>query len=166
MAQTETSKVLTDFEKGLKLLHASKYKEAIGIFEKLIAGKELENQMADRARVYRNICQEKLSPPEFTPKSFDDFVDLAVLHFNRRELEQSAEYLTKAAKLDGNQAIIHYLTALIECQRANHEAAQAALKKAIEATPELQIRARNDQDFAAMREMNTFRKLVGLEERK
>lgn len=166
MAQTETSKVLTDFEKGLKLLHSSKYKEAIGIFEKLVADKELENQMADRARVYRNICREKLNPPEFTPKSFDDFIDLAVLHFNRRELEKSAEYLTKAAKLDGNPAIVLYLTALIECQRANHEAAQAALKKAIEATPELQIRARNDQDFAAMREMNAFRKLVGLEERK
>lgn len=98
MAETKTIKDVDNFERGIKLLFESQFEKALKIFGALIEDDDVSPTLSNRAKVYRNICQKKSTPPTYTPETFDDMLNMMVLHLNLRQLDKAEDYLLRAKK--------------------------------------------------------------------
>ena len=68
------------------LFFESQFEKALKIFGALIEDDDVSPTLSNRAKVYRNICQKKSTPPTYTPETFDDMLNMMVLHLNLRQL--------------------------------------------------------------------------------
>jgi len=160
MAETKTIKDVDNFERGIKLLFESQFEKALKIFGALMEDDDVSPTLSNRAKVYRNICQKKSTPPTYTPETYDDMLNMTVLHLNLRQLDKAEEYLLKAKEMNPEHEAVFYLEAVLECDRANYQQSLNALEKAIEMDPANLIRARNDSDFQAMQELPEFKEML------
>ncbi|MCD6452149.1 MAG: tetratricopeptide repeat protein [Acidobacteria bacterium] len=157
----EKDKALCLYEEGLFKLREGEYAEARKRFERIIKEFPERASICDRAKTYITICDRRLSEEIFTPKTAEDFYYLGIIHGNRGEYEEALSYYQKALGLSPNNEKILYLIAGAYAQLGKEKEAIKNLKRAIELNPANRILAREEDDFAPLREKKEFIKLTG-----
>jgi len=149
---------MTQFEGALKLFQHGDFAKAHQAFEQLatISAQDL----AQRARVYLNICSQKLSQPVLKLKTADDYYNYGVSMANQGNQEAAEEYLNKALKLAPQSDYIYYALATTQALRENVDGALENLQKAIDLNDRNRYLAQNDSDFAGLGEDPRFTELI------
>ena len=150
--------MLAQFESALKLFSANQFAKARSIFERLMAGAAPD--LAQRALVYLNICNQRLARPTVQFKTADDHYNYAVQMANRGNLEEAEEHLKKALKLAPTCDYIHYALASTSALRENAEESLAHLQEAIQLNGQNRYLAQNDPDFSSLGEDPRFTELL------
>ncbi len=147
-----------NYEVGLKALQAHKYDRAKTCFEKVVAGPSPE--LADRAAVHLNSCNQQMSHAVTTFKTPEEQFDYAVSLMNMGDYvsaRENLEALTKnAPKLD----FVWYGMATLNCLTGHFPEAIASLHQAIRLNPANRYQARNDGDFKNLADDPRFTELL------
>ena len=146
------------FENALQLFNQHQLARARGMFERL---KEIPSRdLAERARVYVRICDQRLSRTTLQLKTAEDFYNYAVGLANEGNAEESEQYLLKALKLSPKSDYIYYALATTYALRDDVNGALEHLLKAINLDERNRFQAQNDADFANLLEDPRFTELL------
>src|SRR5919204_4068764 len=74
------TQAVQNYESGLKAMQERKFDKAKGLLEKVIAGPSRE--LADRARVHLNTCNQQISKPSSSFKTLEEHFDYAISLMN------------------------------------------------------------------------------------
>jgi tetratricopeptide (TPR) repeat protein len=149
---------LERFENGLELFNQNQFSKARGIFERLKENPARE--LAERARVYVRICEQRLSRSTLQLKTAEDYYNYAVGLSNQGNAEESEEYLLKALKLSPKSDYIYYALATTYALRDDLDGALENLGKAIALNERNRYQAQNDAEFANLLEDPRFTELL------
>jgi tetratricopeptide (TPR) repeat protein len=149
------------FDEAARAFWNQNYEKAKELFDKLASGEVRE--VAERARVHLQLCNQKLGGPAPRPKTAEEYYTLGVGAVNARNLHEAIEHLGRADKLAPNQEHIRYALATAHALEGNAGAALEHLKSAITLRPANRIQARHDEDLAGLAADPRFRRLVGLQ---
>ena len=150
--------LVRNFETGVRSFQRQNYERAREIFGKLAQASVVE--VADRARTYLRMCEQRLGPKQVSPRSAAELYDLGVAQLNARQVEAALESLRRADKREPNRDYIQYALAAAHALRGDVESALEHLKAATESRPANRFRARNDEDFRSLASDPRFRRLV------
>ena len=142
------------FEKGLKALHQSKWREASKHFEKILQ-ETGESDLAQRSRRYLGVCHRNLA--KSGSKSSDPFL-LAVYESNRGNYDAALALCSRGGRKSKDERFA-YLAASVYSLTGDLEKASKLLALAIELNPKNRIHAYHDSDFEALRESSEHRDL-------
>ena len=146
------------FENALQLFNQHQLGRARGMFERLT---EIPSRdLAERARVYVRICDQRLSRTTLQLKTAEDFYNYAVGLANEGNAEESEQYLLKALKLSPKSDFIYYALATTCALRDDVNGALEHLLKAIELDERNRFQAQNDADFSNLLEDPRFTELL------
>lgn len=147
-APLEGSHQLALFERALKELHAEKWKQAAGAFERVMAESD-QPDLINRARRYLTIAEERLhGVREITS---DDPYLQAIYERNRGNFD-AALSIASAGGRRSKDARFAYLVASIHVALEDLDQAAEYLRTAIELDPMSRVHAFNDAEFEALRE--------------
>lgn len=149
---------LERFENALELFNQNQLGRARGIFARLSG--DPARDLAERARVYLSICEQRLSHTQLQLKTAEDHYNYAVGLANRGEAEEAEQHFLKALKLSPNADYIYYALATIYALRNDVDGALENLLKAIELNERNRFQAQNDADFAILLEDPRFTELL------
>ncbi len=139
------------FDKAVRAFHARDYAKALGLFEAAAQGPV--RKMAHSARLRAQMCKRRLALPALSLHTADDHYNYAVALINERKFPQAEQHLLLAIAQLPNSGHLYYALALCHGLAGNLRSAHANLKRAIELDPRNRSVARNDPDFAEIREM-------------
>ena len=149
---------MQNYEAGLKALQAHKYDRAKACFEKVVGGPSPE--LADRALVHLNSCNQQMSRVVNTFKTPEEQFDYAVSLMNMGDYvgaRENFEALTRnAPKLD----FVWYGMATLNCLTGHFPDAISSLQQAIRLNPANRYQARNDGDFKNLADDPRFTELL------
>ncbi len=152
------TQAVQNYEAGLKALQVHKYDKAKSYFEKVVAGPSPE--LADRASVHLNSCNQQLSRASNTFKTPEEQFDYAVSLMNMGDYvtaRENFDALTKnAPKLD----FVWYGVAALNCLTGRFPDAINSLNEAIRLNPANRYQARNDSDFKNLADDPRFTELL------
>ena len=152
------TQAVQNYEAGLKALQAHKYDRAKACFQKVVAGPSPE--LADRAGVHLNSCNQQMSRAVTTFKTPEEQFDYAVSLMNMGDYvsaRENFEALTKnAPKLD----FVWYGMATLNCLTGHFPEAISSLHQAIRLNPANRYQARNDGDFKNLADDPRFTELL------
>ena len=146
------------FENGLALFNEGQTSRARAVFAKLT--EDPVRELAERARVYLRICDQRLSRTTVQLKTADDYYNYAVGLANQGDADESEEYLKKALKLAPDADYVYYALASTYALREDVGGALEFLGKAIELNERNRYQAQNDADFAILLEDPRFTELL------
>lgn len=150
-----------NFEAAVKFLQKQNYEKAGEILKKLASSDPAD--IAERARVYLRLCEQKLQQECGGLKTAEDFYVAGVAELNARRAEHAIEYLTKACKLLPGHEEIEYTLAAAYALQGSVGAALEHLKISIDLRPENRFQARQDEDFHSLASEPRFVALVNAE---
>jgi len=156
--EIQFQKQLAQFESGVKLFNQGELSKARKTFERLASASAPD--LAQRARVYISICNQRLTPSVLHLKTADDYYNYAVSMTNQGHPEEAEQYLNKALKLAPKSDYIYYALATAFALRKNVEATLDNLQKAIQLNDRNRYLAQNDSDFADLGEDPRFTELL------
>lgn len=149
---------LKQFETAVRLLSGNQLAKSRNLFERLTAVPTPD--LAQRARIYLAICNQRLSKPSLQLKTADDYYNYGVHMANQGNLEEAEANLMKAMKLAPKSDYIYYALASTSALRENVEMALEHLEKAIQLSVQNRYLAQNDPDFASLGEDPRFTELI------
>ena len=147
-----------NFDIAARHLQRQNYEKAKELLERLLSSSAPE--VADRARVYLQLCEQKLGRPVPIPKTAADYYYLGVAELNARHLHLALAHLGKADKSEPNREHIRYALAAVHALLGNGNLALDHLRAAIEHRAENRFRASNDEDFQSLSADPRFLRLV------
>ncbi len=150
--------MLAQFESAVKLLNDNRFAKARNKFEKL--AEAATPDLAQRARMYLKVCNQRISRPTVELKSAEDHYNYGVQLANQGFLDEAEEYLQKALQLAPRFDYVHYALASTSALREDSEQAMAHLEHAIELNGRNRYLAQNDPDFASLIEDPRFTELL------
>ncbi len=156
--EIQHKKNMVQFESGVKLFNQGDFGKASEIFQAL--AKVSSPDLGQRARMYLNICSQRLARPVLRLKTADDFYNYAVSMANQGNRDEAETNLEKALKLEPKADHIYYALATTQAQRENVEGALESLQKAIELNARNRYLAQNDSDFEILGEDPRFTELI------
>jgi tetratricopeptide (TPR) repeat protein len=152
------TQAVQNYEAGLKALQAHKYDRAKACFEKVVGGPSPE--LADRASVHLNSCNQQMSRVVNTFKTPEEQFDYAVSLMNMGDYvgaRENFEALTRSCpKLD----FVWYGMATLNCLTGHFPEAITSLQQAIRLNPANRYQARNDGDFKNLADDPRFTELL------
>lgn len=151
-----------NYEAGLKALQQRKFDKAKALLEKVAKGPSRE--LADRAAVHLNTCNQQLAHTSTSFKTAEEHYDYAVSLMNSGEYEAARTHLEKILKQSPKADYAWYGLAILGCLNQRVEEALRNLSRAIELNPSNRIHARNDPDFEALADDPRFTELLYPEE--
>ncbi len=149
---------LKNYETAIGHLQKQRYDKAKNLLEKLAAGGPAE--VADRARVYLRLCDQKLRPASKPLKTFEDYYLAGVSELNARRLDRAIEYLGKAEKLDSKREECYYALAAAHALAGNADAALEHLSVSVRLRPQNRFQAQQDEDFQSLASDPRFASLL------
>jgi len=152
------AQAVQNYEVGLKFMQEHKYEKAKPFLEKIIAGGPKE--LADRARMHLNSCNQQLSSNATSFKSQDEHFDYAVSLMNSGQYDQSRSHMEKILKQNAKADFALYGLAVLDCLTSQVESALKNLSEAIRLNPQNRFQARNDSDFQNMADDPRFTELL------
>ena len=157
-AQTQYDDVLQQYEAAMKFFAQQKFDKARPLLEALSASPVRE--IADRARLHCNTCQQRLQAKRPSFGSAEEYYDAAVVQMNQARYDEADEYLQKAVKLAGKQAHVEYAFASLYALRNEVESSLVHLEEALKLDPSFRVLARTDDDFRIIEEDPRFTELL------
>ncbi|MBI4463978.1 MAG: hypothetical protein HY647_04675 [Acidobacteria bacterium] len=155
-------KTLAQFENGVKFFNKNEFQKARVVFERLSS--DPATDLAERARVYMRICEQRLSHSTLPMRSAEDFYNYGVRMANEGNLEGAEKALDRALKLAPKADHVLYALASTHALRENVEGVLEYLEKAIQLNVRNRYLAQNDPDFSKLMEDPRFTELIYPEE--
>ena len=152
------TQAVQNYEAGLKAVQERKFEKAKGLLEKVIAGPSKE--LADRARVHLNTCNQQLSKGSTSFKTLGEHYDFAVSLMNAGEHEEARGHMEKILKQNPKADFAFYGIALLDCLGNRSEDCLRNLNEAIKLNASNRFQARNDPDFKNMADDPRFTELL------
>ncbi len=147
-----------NYEAGLRALQEHKFDKAKASLQKVIGGPSKE--LADRASVHLNTCNQHLERATTQFKSTEEHFDYAVSLMNLGDYVQAREHLEKLQKQAPKADYVIYGLAALDCMTGHVEDSLRNLDEAIRMNPALRFQARNDSDFQNLAEDPRFTELL------
>ncbi len=149
---------LQSYEQALKALQQQKFDKAKPLLEKVVqAGPK---DLADRARMHLNICEQQLSKTQNRFASAEEHYDYAVSLMNMGDFVTAREHLEKIANQSPKLHFVWYGLAVLECLTGHTNESLQHLGEAIKLNPQVRFQARNDSDFRNMADDPRFTELL------
>lgn len=152
------TQAVQNYESGLKAMQEHKFDKAKGLLEKVIAGPSKE--LADRARVHLNKCNQQLSRGATSFKTLGEHYDYAVSLINSGDYDEARSHMEKILKQNPKADFAFYGVALLDCLANRSEDCLRNLNEAIKLNPANRFQARNDPDFKNMADDPRFTELL------
>jgi tetratricopeptide (TPR) repeat protein len=146
------------FERAVKALGRKDLGRARELLDELIESHGEQQELVERARAYRIMCDRSLRPPR--PKTFEELLNYGVVLHNRGDYTQAVRYFQQALEIHPRHESALYCLAAAQARAGDAPAALKALKSAIHASPASRAQARRDDDFAPLRAGAEFQALV------
>jgi len=147
-----------NYESGLRAMQEHKFDKAKGHLQKVIAGSSRE--LADRARVHLNACNQQLEKVSVQFKGPEEHYDYAVSLMNVGDYVGAREHLEKLSKQSPKADYVTYGLAALDCLTGHVEDSLRHLEEAIQLNAALRFQARNDTDFQNLAEDPRFTELL------
>lgn len=152
------AQVVQNYEAGLKAMQERKFEKAKGLLEKIITTGPRE--LADRARLHLNTCNQQLSEASSSFKTHEEHFDYAVSLMNAGQYDQARTHMEKILRQNPKADFAYYGMAVVECLTAQVESSLKNLGEAIRLNPHNRFQARNDSDFQNMADDPRFTELL------
>lgn len=152
------AQAVQNYESGLKALQAHKYDKAKAFFEKVMAGSSPE--LADRASVHFNTCNQQMSRASTTFKTPEEQFDYAVSLMNMGDYVTARENFDALIKRSPKLDFIWYGMAALNCLTGRFPESLSNLNEAIRLNPANRYQARNDSDFKNLADDPRFTELL------
>jgi tetratricopeptide (TPR) repeat protein len=161
------TQAVQNYEAGLKAMQTHKFDRAKAAFNKVLEGPSSE--LADRARLHLNICDQQLARTSTSFKTPEEHYDYAVSLMNGGDYDSARSHLEKVLKQYPKADYVWYGIAVLDCLTVRIEDCLRNLQQSIKLNAANRFQARNDSDFAKMADDPRFTELlypepVGLEE--
>ncbi len=147
-----------NYEAGLRALQEHKFERAKAFFQKVVSGASRE--LADRAAVHLNTCNQQLSRATNVFKTVEEHYDYAVSLMNLGDYVTAREHYEKLIKQAPKADYVWYGLAVLNCLTGHCEDALKHLQEAIRINPANRFQARNDSDFQALGDDPRFTELL------
>lgn len=159
------AKAVEAFERAVKNLRKGDFEKARSQFDSVASGFPEERELADRARMYLNICDRRLqSGRTYSPKDFESTVAYGVFLHNRGDFDKAAEHLAKAVEMNPKSDHAQYCLAACYARIGDSRGATRHLKRAINVDPYNRVLALSDADFDALRSDPNLSQMLTVEE--
>lgn len=152
------TQAVQNYEAGLRAMQERKFEKAKGFFQKALSGPSKE--LADRASVHINTCNQHNERPAVQFKSHEEHYDYAVSLMNVGDYVGAREHLEKLSKQAPKADYVAYGLAALDCLTGHVEDSLRHLDEAIHLNPGLRFQARNDSDFQNLAEDPRFTELL------
>ena len=156
--EIQNKKDLAQFEVAVKQMNQGNYEKAKEIFSSLF--KATSTELAQKAGVFVNVCNQRLSRPALKLKTVDDYYNHAVQMANQGNWEESIDSLNKALKLAPESDYLYYGLATTLALKNDVDGALEQLEKAIRMNSKNRYLAQNDSDFDSLGEDPRFTELL------
>ncbi len=152
------AQAVQNYEAGLKAMQEHKFERAKGHLEKVVANGPRE--LADRARMHLNTCNQQLNQGASTFKTHEEHFDYAVSLLNSGQYDQARTHLEKILKQNPKADFAFYGMAVVDCLTGQVESSLRHLGESIKLNPQNRYQARNDSDFQNMADDPRFTELL------
>lgn len=152
------AQAVQNYEAGLKAMQEHKFERARGLLEKVIKGGPRE--LADRAAVHLNTCNQQLARSSTSFKTPEEHYDFAVSLINSGDYDEARSHLEKIQKQFPKADYAVYGLAALSCLTHKPEDALRFLATAIKMNPMNRLQARNDTDFHNLADDPRFTELL------
>lgn len=152
------TQAVQNFEAGMKFLQSQKFDKAEPLLAKVVAGPD--KGLADRARMYLNVCKQQLARTSATFKTPEEQYDYAIALMNRGDYDDARDHLQRLIKSNPKADYAVYGLAVLECLNGRVEECLRTLQQAITLNPSLRFQARNDSDFSSVADDPRFTELI------
>jgi tetratricopeptide (TPR) repeat protein len=152
------TQAVQNYEAGLRAMQGHKFDRAKTAFEKLLDGPSTE--LADRARLHLNICEQQLARTSTSFKTPEEHYDYAVSLMNSGDYDSARSHLEKILKQYPKTDYVWYGLAVLDCLTGRIEDALRNLQQAIKLNAANRFQARNDSDFTKMADDPRFTELL------
>ncbi len=147
-----------NYEAGLRAMQEHKFERAKALLQKAVAGPSRE--LADRAAVHLNTCNQQLTRASNVFKTVEEHYDYAISLMNLGDYVGAREHFDKLLKQAPKADYIWYGLAVLECLTGHVEDSLKHLQEAIKINPACRYQARNDSDFQALADDPRFTELL------
>jgi tetratricopeptide (TPR) repeat protein len=158
VSDPQLTQLLQAYEGGLRAMQEHKYDKAKTLLQKVASGANRE--MADRAAVHLNACNQQLEKSSTHFKTPEEHYDYTVSLINLGDYVSAREHLEALAKQVPKADYVAYGLAALDCLTGHGEDALRHLARAIELNASLRFQARNDSDFQNLSEDPRFTELL------
>jgi tetratricopeptide (TPR) repeat protein len=158
VSNPQLAQLLQSYEDGLRAMQEHKYEKAKTLLLKVAAGTNRE--LADRAAVHLNACNQQLERGANQFKSPEEHYDYAVSLMNVGDYVGAREHLEKISKQVPKADYAAYGLAALDCLTGHLEEALRNLARAVSLNAALRFQARNDSDFQNLGEDPRFTELL------
>lgn len=152
------AQAVQNYEAGLKALQSHKYDKAKLCFEKVVGG--LCPELADRAAVHLNTCNQQLSRDSAKFNTPEEQYDYAVSLMNMGDYVGAREIFDDLSKKHPKLDYVWYGAAALNCLMGHFPDAITGLNEAIRLNPANRFQARNDSDFKSLADDPRFTELL------
>jgi tetratricopeptide (TPR) repeat protein len=152
------TQAVQNYEAGLRALQEHKFEKAKGLLQKVLPGPS--RQLADRASVHINACEQHLEKAATQFKTPEEHYDFAVSLMNVGDYVGAREHLEKLGKQVPKADYVAYGLAALDCLTGHPEDSLRHLNDAIQLNALLRFQARNDSDFQNLAEDPRFTELL------
>ncbi len=152
------AQAVQNYEAGLRAMQEHKFERAKSFFQKVVSGSSRE--LADRAAVHLNTCNQQLSRTSTSFKTIEEHYDYAVSLMNLGDYVTAREHLEKMVKQSPKADYVWYGLAVLDCLTGHGEDSLKRLQEAIKLNPANRFQARNDSDFQALADDPRFTELL------
>lgn len=152
------AQAVQNYEAGLRAMQEHKFDKARTHLQKVVSGPSKE--LADRANVHINICNQHVDRVTTQFKSPEEHYDYAISLMNVGDYVSAREHLEKLSKQVPHSDYVCYGMAALDCLTGHIEDSLRHLGEAVKITPALRFQARNDSDFQNLAEDPRFTELL------
>jgi len=152
------TQAVQNYEAGLLAMQEHKFDKAKGYLQKAVAGPYRE--IADRASVHLNTCNQHLERTTTQFKTPEEHYDYAVSLMNLGDYVSAREHLDKLLRQNAKSDYVLYGLAALNCLTGHVEDSLKNLDEAIRINAALRFQARNDSDFQNLAEDPRFTELL------
>jgi hypothetical protein len=149
------------FEAAVKVFQRGNFANARDSFEKIVERYPNQTELVARVQTYLSICTRRLEPQGKAPQSPDALYDLGIVELNRAHYDRAIDLFKRALKSQPHQSHILYSLAAAQVRSGLTDEGLKTLERAVESRDIHRSHARNDPDFAALRDDARFQEIVG-----
>lgn len=151
---------LKAYQDVMKVFREGNFSKAAEMFDSFIKDYDEEQELVDRAKIYRDICLGRMNKEEIKLENFDDYYYYSLFQANRGNYDEALKSIEKAKELKPDDGRVYYLMADIYCLMNKTDECLNSLKKAIQLDKFFGILAQNEKDFEPLWEDKKFKLII------
>ncbi len=154
--KNDYEKALAAYHQAMKLFHQRDYAKAEESLNAFLEKHNQERELADRAKIYRDICHSRLQPEKIKLTTFEDFYQNGVYLLNMGRYEEALTSLEKARAKEPSNAKLVYVMAAAYAMHEDKDNCLEYLKQAVKLDSYFAILAQNESNFDPVKHDKRF----------